>query len=91
MNLLYRASEHEFKIFDFHRFCDDIPNTLILIKTEFEKIIGAYTPISWESISDKTNNIGKGKRANEETNSSFLFSLTNRDKFVLDICNPKYV
>lgn len=32
-HLLYRASDHNFSIKDFHRLCDGESNTLVLVKT----------------------------------------------------------
>ncbi len=31
--LLYRASEHNFATKTYHQFCDNIPNILVVIKT----------------------------------------------------------
>lgn len=28
--------------------CDGIPDTFVLVKTEFDKIIAGYTPIKWQ-------------------------------------------
>jgi hypothetical protein len=50
--LLYRASEHEFSVKEFHRLCDGETNTLVLVKTEFNKIIGGFTPIPWRSTAN---------------------------------------
>jgi hypothetical protein len=47
--LLYRASEHNFDIKKFHEKCDSVPNTLVLIETEFGRVLGGYTPIPWTS------------------------------------------
>ena len=46
--LLYRASQNEFSVAKFYNKCSNIPNTLILIKTEFNKIIGGFTPLCWK-------------------------------------------
>lgn len=46
---------------------------MILIKTEFGKVIGGYTPLQWnQTINAYTN---------DNSSESFLFSLTNGDKF----------
>lgn len=49
MKLLYRASEDKFSIEKFYEKCSNIPHTLILIKTDFDKIIGGYTPLIWKN------------------------------------------
>ena len=50
--LLYRASDHQFDIKNFHEKCDGISNTLTLIWTEFGKKIGGFTPLDWNSCQD---------------------------------------
>ena len=45
--LLYRASEHNFKAAAFHQKCDNIPNTVTLVKTQFGKVFGGFTPLTW--------------------------------------------
>ena len=46
VELLYRASQHAFKVKPFHNKCDNIPNTLTLIRTEFDKTFGGFTNLS---------------------------------------------
>lgn len=48
MKLLYRASENKFSMEKFYEKCSNIHNTLIVMKTEFDKIIGGYTPLTWK-------------------------------------------
>lgn len=48
LKLLFRASENEFFIKEFYKKCSDIKNTLIMIKTEFGKVIGGFTPSVWK-------------------------------------------
>ena len=45
--LLYRASEHEYRSYSFHKYCDDKGPTLILIKSSKGWIFGGYTTQSW--------------------------------------------
>jgi hypothetical protein len=45
--LLYRATRDGFESANFHKRCDNIPGTVVIAKTSFDKVIGAYTPISW--------------------------------------------
>ena len=47
--LLYRASENDFSALKFHEKCDNIPNTMLLVRTEFDKVIGGFTPLAWNS------------------------------------------
>ncbi len=73
--LLYRASENSFKVDKFHDKCDNIPHTLTLCETVNGKVIGGYTPLVWNKSRQKLK---------DESGSSFIFSLSNNHKFVLD-------
>jgi hypothetical protein len=73
--LLYRASENNFKADKFHEKCDSIPHTLTLCETVHGKVIGGYTPLVWSK---------SGQYQKDESGSSFIFSLSNNHKFVLD-------
>ncbi len=73
--LLYRASENNFQVDKFHGKCDNIAHTLTLCETVHGKVIGGYTPLVWS----KSNQLLK-----DESGSSFIFSLSNNHKFVLD-------
>lgn len=92
--LLFRASEENFLVTKFYKKCSNIPNTLILIKTELNKIIGGYTPVCWK-MGDKEENFP------DPSKQSFIFSLTSADKFTLtdpskatqyygDNCGPRF-
>lgn len=48
LQLVFRASEHNFLARAFHERCDKIGDTLVLIRTEYGKIIGGYTPLTWD-------------------------------------------
>ena len=50
VKLLFRASEHNFSAKAFHQKCDNIEDTLVLIRTQFGKTIGGYTHYPWKSI-----------------------------------------
>jgi hypothetical protein len=84
--LLYRASENEFSVGEFQKKCDTIPNTLLLVKTEYSKVIGGFTPLPWNS--------SKKHWAADKSSSSFIFSLDMRERFQLNLmqfavaCNP---
>ncbi len=73
--LLYRASENNFCKDQFHEKCDSIPHTLTLCETVHGKVIGGYTPLVWNKSCQKLK---------DESGSSFIFSLSNNHKFVLD-------
>lgn len=47
--LLFKASEHKFSPIQFHSYCDDHTNTLVLIKTNYGKTIGGFTPEKWKA------------------------------------------
>jgi len=49
--LLYRASEHGFGAADFHTKCDNLLNTLTIIKTTRGDIFGGYTTQKWDGCS----------------------------------------
>ena len=74
--LIFSAQENNFDSFSFHEICSkDVTNTLILIKTEDNDIIGGFTFASWEpnsliSYDDK----------------AFVFNLNKKQKF--RITNP---
>ena len=49
VELLFRASEHNFSAAAFHKKCDNIPDTFSLIKTKFGKTIGGFTHYTWNA------------------------------------------
>ena len=71
---IYTASENGFKASRFHAACDDVPHTLVLIENEFGKILGGYTPLTWNS--------GRGFIF-DEPGLSFLFSVNELKKMTL--------
>ena len=46
---LYQATIDGGDPINFHKKCDNIPNTLVLIKSEGERRFGGFTPIPWKS------------------------------------------
>ena len=52
LKLLFRASDHEFKAAAFHQKCDNIANTLVVIRTQFEKTIAGFSPYTWNQVSN---------------------------------------
>lgn len=77
LELLFRASERKFDIREFHRTCDGRTNTIVFIETEFGKVIGGYTPVAWSS--------NKKHWSADKTLKSFIFSLSMREKFGLNL------
>ena len=75
IDLLYRASEEGFSVAKFHQLCDNHPNTVVLVRTQFNKVIGGYTPLVWKSTT--------GTMHADVSRQSFLFSLTLKQKMEL--------
>ena len=73
--IIYRASENDFSVKRFHQNCDGEKNTITFVRTEFNKIIGGYTPIPWQST---TNTMHSDLRK-----ESFLFSVSLKEKMIL--------
>ncbi|RIB25925.1 hypothetical protein C2G38_2066261 [Gigaspora rosea] len=65
--LLLRGSRNGFDAVSFHMRCDNIPNTLIVLKVrDSNELLGGYNPLIW--------NAGDGYA---RTSDSFVFSLAN--------------
>ncbi len=93
--LIFRATSDGFHHEDFHRKCNDQGPNVVVLRNNAGKIIGGYSPISWDG--NATNEYAYGI---DDSKTSFLFSLTNEKKYPLTgpeyaICNsnnhgPKY-
>ena len=57
---------------NFHKFCDKKGPTLILIKTNKNRIFGGFTPLDWEN---------NAKPKYDQSNQTFIFSLNLNKKF----------
>lgn len=87
--LIYRGSEHGFGAGDFHSKCDNVPNTLTVVKSTSGHIFGGYANATWDQSNKYKNDPG-----------AFLFSLVNaqnkRIKFKVNdshsaiYCNAAY-
>ena len=66
---LYQATADGGEPKNFHKKCDNIPNTLILIKSEGNRRFGGFTPIPWKS---------SGEYIKDEEKQTFVFSLDNK-------------
>lgn len=73
MELIYKASESDKSPQAFHKACDGIPHTLVVVRVG-EFTFGGYTDAVWSS-----ERIGLQR----ESKSSFLFSVNSRKKFFL--------
>ena len=73
LQLLFRASEHQFKAKAFHKHCDGIANTFVIARTDFGKTIAGFTCHKWES----TN-----KSVNGEAEGTFLLQINLLQKMV---------
>ena len=76
LRLIFRASQHNFSAAEFHRHCDEVPHTLVLVRSEAGKTFGGYTPLKWRS-NDKTF----GEWGEDESGQSFLFSVDKRERY----------
>jgi hypothetical protein len=66
--LLYRGSRDGFRSLNFHEKCDGQSNTVTVILTTNDAILGGFTPLGWDSSDEyKADNTGK----------SFVFTLKN--------------
>ena len=68
-NLCYKATRNNMDVSVFHKNCDSVGPTIILVKTETNEIIGGYTSASWNDNKDKTDS------------TAFLFNLGKKNKF----------
>ncbi len=73
--MIFRASEEKFSAAKFHEKCDDIEHTLVVIETEFNRLIAGYTPFKWNSLHNDF--------VNDPTNASFLLSIDMKQKMSL--------
>ena len=65
---LYQATVDGGDPATFHSKCDNIPNTLIIIKSQDNKRFGGFTPIPWKSSKD-------GFYTKDEEKKTFIFTL----------------
>ena len=69
INLVYRASDHFLKVATFHQKCDNLSNTLTIIKTEHGKLIGGFTPLKWND-----------RNGRDKSNKTFLMAIHLQEK-----------
>ncbi len=76
MKLLFKATVDGFSSEKFKQKCSGIPNTLTIATTNYGKVIGGFTPIAWEIPVEGTHCYEE-----DETENSFLFSTTLKEKY----------
>ena len=79
---LYQATIDGGEPINFHKRCNNIPNTLVLIQSEENKRFGGFTPIPWAS-----DNLGK----KDIKNITFVFSLDDKKIYTLKNINSNAV
>jgi len=72
---LYQATIDGGEPIQFHNKCDNIQNTLVLIKSEGNSRFGGFTPIPWKI---------EHKRITDSKNETFVFSLDNNKIYYLE-------
>ena len=88
-DLKYRATRDGEKASDFHKNCDNIPRTLILIKTIKGVTFGGFTEQTWSNEKEQKGDL-------KEDNNSFIFSLEKRQIYNIKPgqkaiwCHPQY-
>ena len=60
LQLLFRASEHQFKAKAFHEHCDGVADTFVIARTNFGKTIAGFTRHKWDSTSKWVKGEAKG-------------------------------
>lgn len=70
-SLVYQATRDGFRAEDFHSKCDNVSNTLTIIKSDIGQVFGGFTANNWFSLSPKF----------KPDANAFLFSLINSEKF----------
>ena len=71
--LCYDAKKNGDDKDNFHKFCDNVGPSLLIIKTESNYIFGGYTRENWELNNNK-------EIMYKEDNTAFLFSLNNKER-----------
>lgn len=75
--LLYKATKDGFNAKNFQENCLNFQNVLIIAKTDFNKIIGGFTPLPF-IIPDEPQ-----RYLYDLTNSTFLFSVNEKEKYLI--------
>ena len=70
--LIFKMSEKGTNCRDFHKYCDNKGPTLILVKTNKNKMFGGFTPLNWNN---------KDGDIYDKSKQTFIFSLNLRKKY----------
>jgi len=70
--LIFRMSQNGDNSSDFHKYCDGVGPTLILIQTDKGRIFGGFTPLNWGT---------KNVEVYDKLNRTFIFSLNLMKKY----------
>ena len=82
LNKIYQATIDGGKPINFHNKCNNIPNTLVVIKSEENKRFGGFTPIPWKS---------EGNYIDDNEAKTFIFSLDSEQISLLKEYNKTAV
>ncbi len=83
---LYSASKSKYQMKAYHQACAGKKNLLVVVKGVNGKIFGGFWPNELPKINAHHN---FGGNAHEISPKSFIFSLTNKDKFkMVSSSNP---
>eukprot|EP01083_Nonionella_stella_P189263 699505_1 len=74
LKLLYRSSRDGGKAFVFHEKCDNIPNTVTLIQSQFKHVFGGFTNLKWI----KQNKLIRRDDVEDHKHDTFLFLLRSQ-------------
>ena len=76
INHVFNASMNQFSMAKYYQVCGKLADTVIVCKTNMDKIIGAYTPLVFDEVP-------YDKQIEDPSGESFIFSLTDNQKFTL--------
>ena len=82
MKKLYQATIDGDDAFDFHSKCDNILNTLVIIKSAGNRRFGGFTSKAWKSLSN-------GKYIDNK--NAFLFSLDKQKIILIKIIIKQFI
>lgn len=67
--LCYSGTRNSLNPSSFHKKCDEVGPTIVIVKTDSSAIIGGFTSLSWGGSKEKSDN------------TAFIFNLSNRMQF----------
>ena len=81
LKLLFKATRDGFSHFDFKEKCAGKTDTLLIAITNYDKIIGGFTPLPWENTDEHVY-------LRDDSEQSFMFSLDKKQK--LRLISPEH-